>query len=342
MGHEDGAARAIARLAELVGTGPAGPDTDPRVVLDVIANSLDAEAVVAGRMDDRLHVDHVVDRRGIGLLPGDAVTLHDQHFGAPIVLPGQDQAHARYESLVLAGTSGLCRGLSVPLLTRDGLVQGRLCALFADARPMSDDGWTLLWLAARVLMDMRDIVDWRYQALHDPLTGLANRLLLRDRLQHAVAIAHRDRASLAVLLLDLDDFKSINDTFGHRTGDAVLAQVATRLRRPLRESDTIARLGGDEFVILLLGVDVHGAAEVARKLLRALRRPYLVGNVSRSLWASIGIALYPDDARSPAELLEQADEAMYRVKQRDGGYELSATGPTPSPPSLRTPYGPRS
>jgi diguanylate cyclase (GGDEF)-like protein len=346
----DGTTPSITRLAELVSTGPAGPETNPQVVLGFAAESLDADAVIAGRMLDVLWIDHVADRRDLGLRAGEALTLHDQHFGARIATAhAGDATYAHYESLVLAGASGPRGAVSVPLFRRDGLAHGRLCALFRDAHPASDEALTLLRLAGRLYMDILSAREehstedhWKYQALHDPLTGLPNRLLLRDRLQQALAIAHRDAHPLALMLLDLDGFKAVNDRFGHHSGDALLRQVGVRLRRPLRQSDTVARLGGDEFVILLPEVGQAGAIQVARKLLRALRHPFDLGEGSISMWGSIGVAIYPEDGTSPSELFEHADAAMYRAKRREGGYALAATGRTPLPMSLHKPHGRRS
>jgi diguanylate cyclase (GGDEF)-like protein len=319
-------------------------------VLGFVAESLEADAVMAGRMDDRLYIEHVADRRELGLRPGDVITLHDQHFGARIESThAGDPTYAHYESLVLAGASGPRGSVSVPLFRRDGHSHGRLCALFTDTHAANDGALTLLRLAGRLYMDIVSAREehmaeehWKHQALHDPLTGLPNRLLLRDRLQQALAAAHRDRHPVALLLLDLDAFKAVNDTFGHRSGDALLRQVGSRLRRPLRQSDTVARLGGDEFVIILPDVGQAGAIQVARKLLRGLRRPFDLGDRSTGMWASIGIAVYPEDGASPAELLEQADAAMYRAKRREGGYALASTAQTPLPASSHRPRERRS
>ncbi|MGI8587588.1 MAG: putative bifunctional diguanylate cyclase/phosphodiesterase [Chloroflexia bacterium] len=158
-----------------------------------------------------------------------------------------------------------------------------------------------------------------HQALHDPLTDLPNRALLLDRLGLAVAAASREPASLALLLLDLDRFKEINDTFGHHYGDMLLQQVGVRLRAALRESDTLARLGGDEFAVLLPRTDQAGALHTARKLGETLEVPFTVEQHVVQVGVSIGVASYPMDSQDAPTLLRHADVAMYLAKQAQHG-----------------------
>jgi diguanylate cyclase (GGDEF)-like protein len=159
-----------------------------------------------------------------------------------------------------------------------------------------------------------------HQALHDALTALPNRTLLRDRLNQAVASAHRERGSLALLMIDLDRFKQINDTLGHPVGDRVLQQVARRLTGLLRESDTVARLGGDEFALLLPSARRVEAEGVAQKVLHALDSPLSVGEHQLVVGASLGIALYPQHGRSADALVQHADIAMYAAKRGRVGW----------------------
>lgn len=159
-------------------------------------------------------------------------------------------------------------------------------------------------------------------ALYDALTGLPNRSLFFDRLNQLLALARRNDYALALLFLDLDGFKQVNDTYGHGVGDELLRQVADRLARVMRKCDTIARMGGDEF-IGLCGRIAEGddAAVVAEKIIAELRHPYPVGERSCTIGASIGISIYPDDGEDSDTLLKKADLAMYRVKQGgQGGY----------------------
>ena len=159
-----------------------------------------------------------------------------------------------------------------------------------------------------------------HQALHDSLTGLPNRNLLADRLGHAVAQARREAAPMALLLLDLDRFKAVNDTLGHQIGDRLLCHVAERLVGPLREVDTIARLGGDEFALILPAIESEeSAGAVAARLLETLGAPFSVDGLSLEIGASIGIALFPEHAEEGPRLLQCADVAMYQAKQAGGG-----------------------
>jgi diguanylate cyclase (GGDEF)-like protein/PAS domain S-box-containing protein len=157
-------------------------------------------------------------------------------------------------------------------------------------------------------------------AHYDVLTNLPNRALLHDRLELAMAGAMRNKNQLALMFLDLDRFKSINDTYGHRVGDLLLKTVATRLRGCLRTVDTVARLGGDEFVVVLTDLKKpEGARVAARKILARLSEPYNLDGIEFSVTPSIGISFYPDDRSDATGLMECADIAMYRVKQSGRG-----------------------
>jgi diguanylate cyclase (GGDEF)-like protein/PAS domain S-box-containing protein len=174
-----------------------------------------------------------------------------------------------------------------------------------------------------IVMNYRDVTQRKatekqleYQAYYDALTGLPNRLLFRDRVITAIAQAQRNRRSLAVMYLDLDHFKLVNDGLGHSTGDKLLAQAAERLQGSVRASDTISRLGGDEFTLLLNDVGNSDAvAGVARKILQSLARPFKVDGHELFVTASIGISLHPSDGSDVETLLKAADSAMYRAKE---------------------------
>jgi diguanylate cyclase (GGDEF)-like protein len=170
----------------------------------------------------------------------------------------------------------------------------------------------------------------------DPLTNLPNRARMRDRLAQAMAGARRRASRLALLFLDLDDFKQVNDRLGHAAGDEVLREVALRLGRAVREADTVSRHGGDEFLILLNEVSqAADAALIAAKLLAALGEPLRMGDRDLRLTASIGISLYPDDADSIEALIGQADAAMYRAKSKGpGGLALHGEWAAPPPAAL--------
>ena len=161
----------------------------------------------------------------------------------------------------------------------------------------------------------RRLRDLYRQALTDPLTGISNRFLFDDHLALALAHAGHSGLPLAVLFLDLDGFKKVNDGYGHAAGDEVLKTVASRLTQNLRRGDTVARLGGDEFVAVLPELSSAGDAEgIARKLLDAVREPLETHHGSLSLSASIGVALHPENGTTPESLLDAADLAMYKAK----------------------------
>ena len=154
-----------------------------------------------------------------------------------------------------------------------------------------------------------------HQAMHDELTGLPNRLLFRDRTERAIAAAHRDGVETAVLLMDVDGFREINDTLGHHAGDRVIAAVAARLRGVLRSSDTLARLGGDEFAILMPRVmEESAAAQLAGRIRTALAAPLVLHGVPLDIRASTGIAVYPEHGEDVDSLLQHAEIAMYVAK----------------------------
>ncbi len=148
----------------------------------------------------------------------------------------------------------------------------------------------------------------------DPLTGLPNRALLSDRIGHALSAAQRNRTQLALMFVDLDHFKNVNDTLGHRIGDELLIAVAGRLKAVVREVDTVSRQGGDEFVLILPDTDANGSAHVAEKLLAAVAQPYLIEGFELTVTLSIGIALHPGDGEDFEALSKCADAAMYRAK----------------------------
>jgi diguanylate cyclase (GGDEF)-like protein len=158
------------------------------------------------------------------------------------------------------------------------------------------------------------------QALHDELTGLPNRALFWEHLSHRLELADRRKTGFAVLFLDVDDFKAVNDTLGHAAGDQLLTDVASRLRSSLRSGDTAARVGGDEFVVLVDRVVTKEAAlVVAERLNEALRAPYDIGPDRRIATTSIGVAVGPSKLMTADDVVAAADAAMYDAKRRGGG-----------------------
>jgi len=161
-----------------------------------------------------------------------------------------------------------------------------------------------------------------YRALHDGLTSLPNRSLLYENINHDISIARRDGAQVALLMIDLDRFKEVNDTFGHQVGDQLLIEVGNRLSTSLRDVDTVARMGGDEFAVILPEVDVMQAQHVAKKLFRRSQIPYVINDFKLTAPASIGIAMYPKHGTDAQVLLRRADVAMYVAKQDRIGYSV--------------------
>jgi diguanylate cyclase (GGDEF)-like protein len=197
---------------------------------------------------------------------------------------------------------------------------GRSDAAWAGALSTALAGCCLLYRRQRRLLARIAQLDLAgeelsHRAFHDPLTGLPNRSLFMNRLERALMRSARHRRPVAVLYLDLDHFKRVNDTFGHRVGDRLLTGVGERLQGSIRPGDTTCRLGGDEFAILLEEVrDVEGAVVVVKRVRGRLRQAFEVGQEAVTVTASIGIALSESEEVDPDELLSRADAAMYRAK----------------------------
>jgi diguanylate cyclase (GGDEF)-like protein/PAS domain S-box-containing protein len=222
-----------------------------------------------------------------------------------------------FQELALAHELQAC--WSVPIISNKQEVLGTVALYWREPTAGILDGLDLLSTISRlaaIAIEQRRLNDQlNFQAHFDSLTGLPNRMLFEDRLDQALAASYRNKQKLAVLFVDLDRFKLINDTLGHHTGDLVLQEVARRLQSCVRQSDTIARLGGDEFTVLLTDLkDMYNAERVAQKLMDALEPPLILSGQKLHITSSIGISLYPNDGETAQDLLSNADRAMYRAK----------------------------
>jgi len=200
--------------------------------------------------------------------------------------------------------------------------------------PACNEHGDIEWLVHLVqdLSDQKRVEALSTLAYHDPLTGLPNRSLFHDRLGRAILSAERARAGFALLYIDIDRFKAVNDSLGHQAGDQVLCEIAARIASALRKSDTLARLGGDEFAAVLEGINSRtDASRVADKVVANCGAPCRVRGDSVALSVSVGISLYPYDGTDPVALLNEADRAMYGAKMRNRN-RLGLVPPSASAP----------
>jgi diguanylate cyclase (GGDEF)-like protein/PAS domain S-box-containing protein len=240
--------------------------------------------------------------------------------GAPLLV-SDTATHPAWSGLQeLCGRFGIRCCWSMPILSADGGVLGVLNLLGPAPLECTERDRRLLDSVSRlaaIAIDHRELTDkLAHQAQHDALTGLPNRLLFRDRLGQALAQAQRSGHKVAVMYMDLDRFKQINDTLGHSPGDALLVQVAARLSGCVRGSDTLARLGGDEFTVVLTELeDADDAIRAAQAIVEAMRQPFMLEGREVFITMSLGMSLYPEDGPDAASLMVNADVAMYRAKE---------------------------
>lgn len=215
------------------------------------------------------------------------------------------------------------RSMIIMPLKHNGLTVGALKAMSKHPAKFSDADMRLLGLlsevvgAAMFFAAKYDVEDLFHRATHDGLTGLANRSLFMDRLRTVMAQGNRDMRPAGVMMIDMDGLKHVNDTFGHRAGDAVIAEFAQRLKVAARGSDTVARLGGDEFGIILMPVDLPGGLDAAIKRLTVeIDPPFMFEGRMYQLRASIGCAAFPDEEADLERLIELADSRMYATKKK--------------------------
>jgi len=300
--------------------------------------------------------------------PRDGALVCGEIWAAPVAQPLADDSRSRRLPCIredLLGTAWHTQAISwmsdaprEPHFVRAGAAaESNLHAAFAFPVLVQGDVVCLLELFGPHVQQMDDFIDsiaqsvgnqislfWlrreaearlTYAATHDALTGLRNRLAFNAELEKAVARARRNEWRAALLFIDLDGFKQVNDSMGHAAGDTLLIGTAKRLKATVRASDTVARLGGDEFVVLLEQAGSDGdIADVAHKLARVLNMPYTEFNETSPVAASIGIAIFPVDANEPMELLARADSAMYKAKESTGARVVFYR----PPPSERAAY----
>ncbi|MES2016886.1 MAG: diguanylate cyclase [Pseudomonadota bacterium] len=271
------------------------------------------------------------------MLPEQVCPLHRQHNYDLILLDLQMPGLNGFQ--VMKGLKEIEQGGYLPVLALTAQPSFKIAALEAGARDFISKPFDLLEVHKRIhnMLEVRLLYKElaRYSkaqqalALHDPLTGLPNRRLLEDRIETSLQHASRNHHKAAVLYLDLDGFKAINDTYGHAYGDEVLKIVAQRLVATARKEDTVARLGGDEFMVVLSEITcLLDAQGPAAKLVEAVSEPFFINDLTLRLSTSIGISIYPDDADSVETLISIADYALYEAK-RGGKNRFCVTSAQP-------------
>jgi diguanylate cyclase (GGDEF)-like protein/PAS domain S-box-containing protein len=296
------AAHAVARvLAEAEATEQAAPQ-----IVEVVCEALDWESGAVWLVDREHEEMRCVASRGeLDVDLADLSCSRDGTFAVPVLSGGQ----------VLGVLAFRGRGTSEP----GDEVAGTLGVIASQL--------------AQFIERKRSEQALRHQALHDGLTGLPNRDLFHDRVQHALERSRRREESFALLIMDLDCFKDVNDTLGHHFGDRLLHELGTRLRECVRSSETVARLGGDEFGFLLTGVDGCEPAALVDRVQDVLSKPFSVHGMPLEIEASIGIAFYPEHGADVDELLQHADVAMYVAKRtgaRSAVYDAKQDSNTPT------------
>lgn len=213
----------------------------------------------------------------------------------------------------------LLRSRKIVLLLGSGLEEQFIEEIATPLKDQQGDFAGVVTVLKDVTTQRRRYLQLTYQASHDALTQLPNRALLLDRLDHAIARAKREQSLIAILFIDLDHFKAINDTMGHETGDMLLIAVADRLLKVVREQDTVARLGGDEYIIILEKLsDPKQIPEIVKKIHEIMTSPFGIKQFQISVTISLGITVFPRDGESPGALLKKADVAMYNSKKKGG------------------------
>ena len=292
-----------------------------------VAQTVDARYVIVLLLDDS-DVLRVAGVEGPAAGAWAMGTGDPIESGAPVTATIENRAIICHDMLLeidkgmvdLAGLLGVDSGVAVPIPGPDG-ARGVLTAARPGVGTFTRDDIGFLGSITALLgsaLGRLDIeANLRRAAVHDSMTGLPNRILLADRLEQALNRSRRDGSTVALMLLDLDDFKLVNDSYGHETGDDLLRALALRLTGVIRPADTVARLGGDEFVLLCEGLaDTLDALTLAERLREAWSEPFRIGDSTHTVSASIGLALASGGDSNAEAMLRQADAAMYRAKSR--------------------------
>ncbi len=280
----------------------------------------------SGEVSFPYHVDKFDPLPAPQLIDSDTLCNRVIRGGQTLLLNQEDEPGSVKTSVTCSRCGHTLKSsLGVPLRSRNGTIGALIVQSCAEHARYTEKDRELLQFISRQVADAIErkqmMARLQHIALHDQLTGLPNRALFHDRIQLALAKARRDQGQLALLYLDLDKFKAVNDTFGHMAGDLLLEKVARRLESCVRESDTLARLGGDEFVVLLESItQPEQAALVAEKIRHAFARPFDLVPRQVHMLPSIGIALFPLHGSDEEQLLRHADDAMYSAKTKLPGY----------------------
>lgn len=294
---------------------------------EVVKDLLPATDFIVALYDsenDELSFPYTADQDGLTPAPktpkSDILIARVVRTGQALLLTS-DTAASVVPQLDAAEIPDVSNWLGVPLESASGVIGALVVQCHAsDVRYTAQDRELLQFVAVQVgaaIERKRMHARLEYMANHDQLTGLASRALFLDRLQMALTRARRGKTRLAVLYLDLDEFKRVNDTHGHTVGDHLLQEIARRLMDCVRESDTVGRLGGDEFIVLLDGIKRPECATIVKEKIHAvLSAPYEHAKATLQVTPSIGIAMYPEDGVDEHELIRYADKDMYETKRK--------------------------
>lgn len=294
----------------------------------IIAGLMPMYSFIIARHDSQNGLSFGYSSTGAASLTKQSLTSELCH---QVIASGQSKLFFGQHARNLTAVAADLNALAVPLKTHSGIIGVLLVQNTVQAPAYSNADLDMLeFVATQVAVSIERqqmLARLKHHALYDQLTSLPNRELFQDRIHAALARAEREQASLALLYVDLDKFKLINDSFGHNVGDELLQQTAQRLLKSIRQTDTAARFGGDEFVVLLEQVSSAASAmQLAQHIRQALGQPYLINDQQLSIHPSIGVALYPEHGSTQKKLILYADAAMYQAKKAGGNKVVLSDG----------------